>query len=269
MTLLNVRRMLVRKLAAAYFTSWAIVLWLTFPSIALGGSNWNAAENYLLLAFIIALYAVPAIFLYGVLVSSLLEALSVKLKVKGPGGALIFGFLHAIFGLCFGFVLQSSLFGIMGGGAAILFYSFDRILIRAIPILKRKIRVIAFIAPMLLFVLIVGAIDATSPPKPPKLPFTAKDAVQFATSGRGTTIDRFPKEEGVVKLQIDGYDVERETKVEETAEKEVYKVLFTERWRKGEENGQYQMIYEVSRGSMEVQRGNGAEPPYLRPAKAA
>ncbi|MFB6367253.1 hypothetical protein ACFCP7_25045 [Paenibacillus elgii] len=266
MTQLNVRRMLVRKLAAAYFTSWAIVLWVTFPSIALGGSHWNAGEHYLSLAFIVSLYAVPAIFLYGVLVSSLLEALSVKLKVKGPGEALVFGLLHAIFGLCFGFVLQSSLFGIMGGGAAILFFSFDRILIRAIPILKRKTRVIAFIAPALLFVLIAGAIHATSPPKPP---FTAKDAVQFATSGKGTTIDRFPKEEGVVKLQIDGYDVERETKVEETGKKEVYKVVFTERWRKGEENGQYQMIYEVSRGSMGAQGGNGAEPPYLRPAKAA
>ncbi|WP_090677457.1 hypothetical protein [Paenibacillus tianmuensis] len=266
MAQLNVRRMLVRKLAAAYFTSWAIVLWVSFPSIALGGSNWNAAENYLSLALIIASYAVPAIFLYGVLVSSLLEALSVKLKVKGPSEALVSGLLHATFGLCFGFVLQSSLFGIMGGGAAILFFSFDRILIRAIPILKRKTRVIAFITPVLLFVLIVGAINATSPSKPP---FTAKDAVQFATSGRGTTIDRFPKEEGVVKLQIDGYDVERETKVEETAEKEIYKLVFTEHWRKGEESGQYQMIYEVSRGSMGVQRGNGAEPPYLRPAKAA
>ncbi|SCW87508.1 hypothetical protein SAMN04487970_10951 [Paenibacillus tianmuensis] len=70
-------------------------------------------------------------------------------------------------------------------------------------------------------------------------------------------------------MQIDGYDVERETKVEETAEKEIYKLVFTEHWRKGEESGQYQMIYEVSRGSMGVQRGNGAEPPYLRPAKAA
>ncbi|WP_409340469.1 hypothetical protein [Paenibacillus sp. MBLB4367] len=256
----NLRRMLVRKLAAAYFTSWAIVTWFSFTNIALGGTNWNATENYLSWAFIIALYAVPAIFLYGVLVSSLLEALSVKLKVKGPGEALVSGLLHVAFGLCFGYVLHSSLFSIMGGVSAILFFSFDRIIIHAFPILKRKTRVVFFIAPVLLFVLIAGAIDATSPPKPS---FTTKDAVQFATSGSGTTKDRFPKEEGVVKLQIDGYDVERETKVEETAEKEIYKVVFTERWRKGEENGQYQMIYEVRRGSMGAQGGSGAEPPYL------
>ncbi|MGG1658451.1 hypothetical protein [Brevibacillus sp. NRS-1366] len=261
MTQSNVRQMLVRKLAVAYFTSWAIVLWVSFPNIALGGANWNAAENYMSWAFLIALYAVPAVFLYGILVSSLLEATSVKLKVKGPAEAMVSGLLHVAFGLCFGIVLQSSLFGIMGGGAAILFFSFDRIIVRAILTLKMKTRVISFIAPVLLFVLIAGAIYATAPPKPP---FTAKDAVQFATSGSGTTIDRFPKEEGVVKLQIEGYDVERETKVEETAEKETYNVVFTERWSKREESGLYQMIYEVSRGSMGAKGGNGEDPPYLQ-----
>ncbi|MDF2722736.1 MAG: hypothetical protein K0Q59_2411 [Paenibacillus sp.] len=211
-------------------------------------------------AFMIALYAVPTIFLYGILVSSLLEA-AVKLKVKGPGEVLVSGLLHVVFGLCFGFVLQSSLFSIMGGVAAILFFSFDRTIVRAILSFKIKTRLISFTAPVLLFVLITGAIYATSPPKPP---FTAKDAVQFATSGSGTTIDRFPKEEGQDKLQIGGYEVERETKVEETARKETYNVVFTERWRKGEENGQYQMIYEVSRGSMGARGGNGANPPYLQ-----
>lgn len=253
--------MLVRKLVVAYFTSWATVLWVSFPNISLGGADWNAAGNYMSWVFVIALYAVPTIFFYGILVSSLLEAAAVKLKVKGPGEVLVSGLLHVAFGFCFGFVLQISLFSIMGGVAAILFFSFDRIIVRTILCFKIKTRLISFTVPVLLFVLIAGAIYATSPSKPP---FTAKDAVQFATSGNGTTIDRFPKEEGQVMLKIGGYDVERETKVEETARKETYNVVFTERWHKDEENGQYQMIYEVSHGSLEAKGGNGAKPPYLQ-----
>ena len=208
-------------------------------------------------AILVALYAVPAVFLYGILVSSLLEVTFAKLKVKGSAEPMVSCSLHVAFGLCFGIVLQSSLFSIMGGGAAALFFSLDRIIVPAILALKMKNRLISFIAPVLLFVLIVGGIYATAPPKPP---FTAKDAVRFATS----TIDRFPSKEGVIKLQIEGYDVEQETEVEETAEKETYKVVFTERWRKGEESGLYQIIYEVSRGRMSARGGSGEHPPYLQ-----
>ncbi|MGG1517407.1 hypothetical protein ABE504_18485 [Paenibacillus oryzisoli] len=261
MTQSDLRQMLVRKLVVSYFTSWVIILWVSFPNIALGGGNWNAAGNYMSWVFIIALYAAPTIFLYGSLVSSLLEVAAAKLKVKGPGEVLVSGLLHVAFGFCYGFVLQSSFFSIMGGVAAILFFSCDRIIVRTILSLKIKTRLISFTAPVLLLILIAGAIHVTSPPMPP---FTAKEAVQFATTGNGTTIDRFPKEEGQIKLKIGGYDVERETKIEETDRKETYNVVFTERWQKDEDNGQYQMIYEVSRGSMGAKGGSGEEPPYLQ-----
>lgn len=253
----NVLPMLGRKLAVAYFTSWIIVLLVSLLFTNFGGANWNAAENYMSSAILVALYAVPAVFLYGILVSSLLEVTFAKLKVKGSAEPMVSCSLHVAFGLCFGIVLQSSLFSIMGGGAAALFFSLDRIIVPAILALKMKNRLISFIAPVLLFVLIVGGIYATAPPKPP---FTAKDAVRFATS----TIDRFPSKEGVIKLQIEGYDVEQETEVEETAEKETYKVVFTERWRKREESGIYQIIYEVSRGRMSARGGSGEHPPYLQ-----
>ncbi|MEI7024999.1 hypothetical protein [Paenibacillus sp. y28] len=257
----DLRQMLVRKLAVAYFTSWTIVLWVSFPTTALEGAAWNAAGNYMSWVFILALYAAPAIFVYGSLVSSLLEAAALKLRMKGPREVVVSGLLHVVFGLCYGFVLQSSLLSIMGGAAAVLFFSCDRIIVRVIPSLTKKTRWISFTAPVLLLILIAGSIYATSPAMPP---FTAKDAVQFATSGNGTTIDRFPKEEGQVKLNIGGYHVERETKVEETAQKETYHVVFTERWHKDEDKGQYRMIYEVSRGSMGAQGGEGEEPPYLQ-----
>ena len=253
----NVVQMLGRKLTVAYFTSWIIVLFVSLFFTNLGGANWNAAGNYMSSAFLVALYAVPAVFLYGILVSSLIEATFAKLKVKGSAEPMISCSLQVVFGLCFGIVLHSSLFSIMGGGAAALFFSLDRIIVPAILALKMKARVISFMAPILLFVIIVGTIYATAPPKPP---FTAKDAVQFATS----TIDRFPSKEGVIKLQIEGYDVEQETEVEETAAKETFKVVFTERWRKREESGFYQIIYEVSRGRMSARGGSGEHPPYLQ-----
>ncbi|MFP3577667.1 hypothetical protein [Brevibacillus sp. SIMBA_040] len=253
---LKVVQILVRKLTVAYFTSWTIVLFVSLFFTNLGGANWNAAGNYMSSAFLVALYAVPAVFLYGILVSSLIEAIFVTLKIKGSAEPMISCTLQVVFGLCFGIVLESTLFSIMGGGAAVLFFSLDRIM-PTILALKMKTRVISFIAPILLFVLIVGTIYATAPPKPP---YTAKDAVQFATS----TIDRFPSKEGVIKLQIEGYDVEQETEVEETAEKETYKVVFTERWRKREESGIYQIIYEVSRGRMSARGGSGEHPPYLQ-----
>ncbi|MBE1442403.1 hypothetical protein [Paenibacillus sp. OAS669] len=252
--------MIKRKLTAAYFTSWAIVLWVSFPFMSLEGA-WNAAQNYLSWAAIIGMYAVPSIFLYGILISSLLELGAAKLKVSGPVEWITSGLLHAVFGLLFGFVLQSSMFSIMGGASAILFFLIDRIILAFLPYLRRTFRVVLLSVPLLLFGISAGAIYAFSPPKPP---FTSMNAVQFATSGTGTVIDLFPKQAGMVKLQIEGYDVERETAVEETGEKEKYLVHFIERWSKGEEKGEHRMIYEVTRGAMGGKGGGGDEPPYRR-----
>ncbi|TDF95146.1 hypothetical protein [Paenibacillus piri] len=94
--------------------------------------------------------------------------------------------------------------------------------------------------------------------------FTAPTAVHrngcssIRHSGSGSTLDWFPKQTGVIKLQIEGYDVERETKVVETP------FYFIERWRKGEEAGENRMIYEVSRGTMGANGGEGTDPPYRR-----
>lgn len=256
----DVWQMLVRKLVAAYLTFWSIAVWLSFPNIIFRNASWNMAEDYILSVQGIALYAVPAIFLYGILVSSLFEAEVVKLKAKGPAVVFLSSLVHVAFGLCFGLVLRSSQLSIIGGVAAFLFFCFDLIIARYI--LRFKNRLISFAALILPLLLIVVTTYATSPPEPP---FTADDAVLLATTGsNGTSIDSFPKEEGQVKLQIGGYDVERETKVEEMARKSTYYVVFTERWRKGEENGQYQMVYEVSHGSVQAHKSSGSNPPYTQ-----
>ncbi|MCM3631661.1 hypothetical protein M3194_30685 [Paenibacillus glycanilyticus] len=262
MTQADVTQMLVRKLVAAYFTSWAISLWLSFPNIVFRGANWNAAD-YLLSVQVIALYASPVIFIYGVLVSSILEAIAVRLKVKGLIAVLVSGLLHVTFGHCFGLLIHSPQLSLIGGVASFLFFSLDLLIVRYILSLRLKTGLIFFALPIFSLLLIAGTINAISPPSPPMPPFTADDALHFATAGKGTSIDVFPKEEGKVKLKIENYYIERETKVEKSSRKDTYNVVFTERWRKGEENGQYQMVYEVSRGSMELKRSTRPKPPYL------
>jgi hypothetical protein len=158
-------------------------------------------------------------------------------------------------------MFHSSLFSIMGGTAAILFFGFDRMIIRFAPLFKRRTRAFLLLAPLLLFGIIVGTLNVSSPPKPP---FTAKDAVEFATSSSGSSIDWFPNQVGMMNLQIEGYDVERETAVKETATKEQYLVYFIERWHKGEEAGEHRMIYEVTRGTMGAKGTEGIDPPYQR-----
>ncbi|SFL56003.1 hypothetical protein SAMN03159341_107134 [Paenibacillus sp. 1_12] len=253
--------MLFRKCLAAYFSSWAIVLLVSFPFMTVGGTSWHAAGTYSSWASVIALYAIPSIFLYGILISSLLELAIKKWKVTDSAKGLVSGFCHVVMGLLFGIMFQSSLFSIMGGIAAILFFGFDRIMLRFLPFMKRSTRILLLAVPVICFGLIVGTLYVSSPPKPP---FTAIDAVDFATSGSGTTIDKFPKHIGMQKLQIEGYEVERETTVVETAIKEQYLVTFIERWRKEGEAGEQRMIYEVSRGTMGGKGGGGTEPPYQR-----
>jgi len=251
--------MLIRKALAAYFSSWTLVFIVSFSFAAVSGGNWNAAGNYAAWASVVAVYAAGGTFLYGILVSSLLEAGARKLHVAGPLEWLLSGSLHVLFGFLFGFIVKSSLFAIMGGTAAILFFGFDRLIAALLPRLKRNTRLFLLAAPWLLFGIISGAVYVSSPQKPL---FTASDAVAFATSGSGTAIEIFPKQAGAEKLQIDGYDVERETKVERTAMKEQYLIYFTERWRKGEEAGEYRLIYAVSRGTMEAKGEEGSKPPY-------
>lgn len=256
--------MIARKCTAAYFTSWTMVIWLSFPFMAGAGASWHAARDYMSWASMIALYALPGAFLYGILVSSLIDWAIGKLRRSGPGEWVLSGLLHVFMGFLFGWIVQSSLFSMMGGTAAVLFFVYDRLARVFLPRLRQKVRLILLASPVLVFVLIIGALYLTSPHKPP---FTAEDAVRFATSGTGSAMDDFPKLAGITKLQVEGYDVERETRVD-TVAKEKYLVYFIERWRKGENSGEHRMIYEVTRGSMGAKGGGGETPPYRRPSGA-
>ncbi|SFB06476.1 hypothetical protein SAMN05216312_103309 [Cohnella sp. OV330] len=159
----NVGQMFFRKLIAAYYTSWAISLWLSLPNIIFERSTGNAAGGYILLFIVIATFATPVIFIYGILVSSLLEVAAVKFKFKGSTAVFVSGLLHVLFGLCLGFVFPSTLFFMIGGIAALLFFIFDIRVVRYILRIKLKLRLISFAAPFLPLVLIAVTLDAISP----------------------------------------------------------------------------------------------------------
>lgn len=251
--------MLLRKIMAAYVTTWTILLCLGFFSWG-GGEAWNMADQYVGWFVFLAMYVVPVIFFYGITVSALIEGVFQKLNFSCPMEWLVTGFIHVIFGFAFGILLQSSLASIMGGTAAILFFGIDRILMHITPRLRWRVWSLLIVIPILIFVMIVGTLSWSSPPRPP---FTANDAVTFATSGKGTITDSFPKQVGKVSLEIKGYTVERETTVAATEDKEIYLVHFIERWRKGEEVGEYRLTYNVfSRGGMDFKEEKGQRPPY-------
>ncbi|RSL34685.1 hypothetical protein D7Z54_02255, partial [Salibacterium salarium] len=103
-----------------------------------------------------------------------------------------------------------------------------------------------------------GYLQFTSPPEPP---FTKEDAVAFATSSKGTKIEKFPEDIGTKEDHIEGYHVTRETKAEETSE-EVYRVTFVEHWEKGDDTGTYTFSFQVEKGSSLLINEQGEVPPY-------
>ncbi|MFC3801975.1 hypothetical protein [Cohnella sp. GCM10012308] len=159
----NVGQMFFRKLIAAYYASWAISLWLSLPNIIFERSIWNGVGDYILFFIMIAMFATPVIFIYGILVSSLLEIAAVRFKFKGSTAVLVSGLLHVLFGLCLGFVFPSMLFFMIGGVSAFLFFIFDVSFVRYILRMKLKLRLISFAAPFLPLVLTAVTLKAISP----------------------------------------------------------------------------------------------------------
>lgn len=255
--------MLIRKMATAYFISCLIILFFSLLTLDVAGADWTAPGDMLAWAGVVAIYAVPTLFLYGILVSALLELVVDKWRISPPTNWYILGTAHAAMGFVFGLVLEAPLFSIIGATAALAFYFVDRMIAYGIHHTGRRTKAVLLAAPIIIFALALTLQYSTAPPKPP---FTAADAVAFATEGeQGTLTDLFPDEVGVVKLQVDGYEVERETAVEPIAnKKEHYLIYFIERWHKDDDKGEHVMMFEVSRGQLVAAGSEGQEPPYRR-----
>lgn len=223
-----------RKMTATFVTTITLAMILSCFSIRdNGGGTTDYGEAFLAEAMLYGLYGGVIILVYGSLVSALIEFVMNRwFKIN----SWIFILLHGVFGLIMIEVPILSVFGI----AAALFYACIDRWIFSRKSLEKQISIFA-LTPVAIFAAIWTALSFISPEQPP---FTADDAIEFVTSGEGTIIDKFPKEEGVITVG----SATRETSIEEI-EDEVYIVTFTETWKDDDAGGPWSISYKVERGS--------------------
>ncbi|KIL77389.1 hypothetical protein [Bacillus badius] len=166
--------------------------------------------------------------------------------------------LHGMFGLVNGVWFASWLMALHGMAAALLYAFMDRWLYKRMAE-KKGIKGFVLV-PLLLCVISWGVMFFTSPSSPP---FTKEEAVKFAMSGNGTVTDAFPKKAGKWQGTVNGYEVQRETSVQKEGQ-EIYLVIFTEKWRKGQETGSWLLSYQVDKGSCTAYAEEGERPPYYK-----
>ncbi|WP_144550688.1 hypothetical protein [Bacillus sp. X1(2014)] len=166
----------------------------------------------------------------------------------------LYVFIVGAFGSVIGVVLEEKTFTYYGMLAAFLYAVIDKWLYKWAS--KNKRVKMLFLVPLAFLFMAWGYLQLISPP------FTKESAVEYATSdSEGTTIEKFPKKIGKWEGTIDGYQVKRETSVQEK-EDEVYMVTFTENWSKGKVKGYWSLSYQVEPGSSSPSGEKGTMPPY-------
>jgi hypothetical protein len=223
-----------RKMMASFVTTITLAMILTSISIydnADGTSDYG--EAFLAAAMLYGTYGGVIIHVYGSLVSALIEFVMNRwFKIN----ILLYILLHGVFGLI---MLEAQFLAVFGVAAALLYACIDRWILHRIK--KEKPTLILMLTPLALFMMTWSFLSFFTPDRPP---FTAENAVEFVTSGKGTIIDKFPKEEGVITVG----NATRETSVDEVGD-EVYIVTFTETWIDEDAGGPWSISYKVERGS--------------------
>jgi hypothetical protein len=233
-----------RKMMASIVTT--IILAMILASISLkdnadGTSDYG--EAFLFAAMLYGMYGGVIILVYGSLVSALIEFVMNRwFKIN----TLLYILLHGVFGLI---MLEVPILAVFGVGSALLYACIDRWILHLIK--KEKPIMMLMLTPIALFMMTWSVLSFITPDRSP---FTAEDAVEFVTSGKGTIINKFPKEEGIITVG----NATRETSVEENGD-EVYIVTFTETWMHEDAGGPWSISYKVERGSstLYVESHNG------------
>jgi hypothetical protein len=196
-----------------------------------GGTS-DYGEAFLFAAMLYGMYGGVIILVYGSLVSALIEFVMNRwFNINTP----IYILFHGVFGL----IMIEPILAVFGVAAALLYACIDRWILHLIK--KEKPIMMLMLTPIALFAVTWSVLSFITLDRPP---FTAKDAVEFVTTGKGTIIDKFPKEEGVITVG----NATRETSVEEIGN-EVYIVTFTETWKNEDTGGPWSISYKVERGS--------------------
>lgn len=223
-----------RKMMASIVTT--IILVMILASISLkdnAGGMSDYGEAFLAAAMLYGTYGGVIILVYGSLVSALIEFVIYRwFNIN----TLLYILLHGVFGLI---MLGEPILAVFGVASALLYACIDRWILHRIK--KEKPTLMLMLTPIALFMMTWSVLSFITPDRPP---FTAEDAIEFVTSGKGTIIDKFPKEEGIITVG----DATRETSVEEIGD-EVYIVTFTETWKHEDAGGPWSISYKVERGS--------------------
>ncbi|OIU71752.1 hypothetical protein [Rossellomorea aquimaris] len=246
--------MILRKFLATLVSALICSLILAiFQTLDGNDPLYNYGNQLMSWSAIYFIYIGAIILIYGNIVSSAAEYVQKKLFADKDW---LYILILGMFGVANGLVFNEILMAVSGMAAAVI-YGVIEIWIARRMRSERSIKMFV-IVPAAVYLFAWGIGQALSPPVPP---FTKEDAVEFAVSGEGTSIDYFPEEIGVWEGNINGYKVKRETLVKETG-RETYVIIFKEKWDSGIEKGQYSLSYKVKRGSSTINGQTGDTPPY-------
>jgi len=240
-----------RKLIATFITTTFIAMFIALSNVDM--ASYGQGNHFVGWTFFFCLYVGAVILVYGNIISIGVELLQRKYFARKKW--LYVGIL-GIFGALFGIVYEEMPLAIYSFFIAIFFALLDLWLMK--NSYKTKQLFLLIFSPLLFFFCLWVFLEVTSPPVPP---FTADDAVSYATAGEGTMISEFPKEVGTWTGTIEDYEVKRETSVISIGNEE-YVVTFEEEWKKGYISGSYLTSYIVDRNSMTIKESEGNSPPY-------
>ncbi|WP_152658544.1 hypothetical protein [Oceanobacillus sp. CFH 90083] len=246
--------LLLRKLTATFVTTIFFSMLFVFVYFNSGFEfAYHRGSQFISWFLVYALYIGMIILIYGNVVAMTIECLQRKwFRQHDWLYVLILGF----FGLVNGVLFQDGMAALYGALAAIIYGIFDKWLYRR----KEQEKSVKpfLIIPVVSIVVCWGYLELTSPPVPP---FEKEDAVDFATSGEGAVTDEFPNYIGQWEGTMEGYQVTKETAVEEIGD-EVFIVTFTKHWKKGDEMGTWTSSYKVDRQSRTLLCMEGDMPSY-------
>ncbi|MCM3609848.1 hypothetical protein M4S82_01210 [Planococcus sp. MERTA32b] len=180
-------RRVARKLAATFLATFVFSMaWCSWNIAVADETVYYQGTEFYAMTLIYFFYIGFFVLIYGNAVSFVAEKLQRKWFERADWlYVLILGFFGSAIGLIFPFWS----FIIAGILVAMLFGVIDKWLLKRWR--EDKGNKALFITPFVAFALLWGYYHFASPSLPPQ---TAGQAIEFATSGSGTSIDRFPEE---------------------------------------------------------------------------
>lgn len=232
---------IIRKLLSTFVSTLTTAALFAFFGVVTSDETHLLENQFVGWLLVFTIYIGLVVLVYGNLVSVTVE----YLQGKWFSHDWLYVLLLGVFGLLNGVFFQEGVLALYGMGVALFYGVIDKWIARRNTLDKTVIPFL--LVPIVLVIVSWGYLFVSSEALPP---FTKEDAVAFATSGEGSTIEQFPSSIGTWEGEIDGMHVIRETAVKEVGS-EIYTVTFTETWTSGRQSsGSWSMSYRVERGAM-------------------